>query len=419
LPSISKNETLEVEPSGITITPYIIKTLKNGDRQLKVGIMGSMGPNACLVSAGTRKAFTFGAFNDVTNKELWSEWVKETKESVQKLRMEFGVDVVVLLLHGGHPEDIYLQERIPDIDVIIAGHTLEHYGEKRGNTVMAHTGCCGEYLGLLELTYIPQKGVNISNVQQIEMNDSIQVDNDMMKMIEQYKEDINKVYKSSTYKYSTIIMQLNKDLMRVEEPNSTFGKWVISGILQEMNKLKYNVDVYVSNINLLRTNLVTANGNPTDLQFSDIFRLLSLGFDSKGDAGSPIVSYYVKKSEFWTMLEAYELYTDIPGSYYPLWSSTLKFDKWYWGIPYWNRFNKVTLHGKSYDEWPELIHVASVEYLANYWNKMRDLTRGLASIYIRDKDGNIISKPISDPNLPKEYELFANFLHGKPNLPEK
>ena len=114
----------------------IVEILDNGKQKLKVGILGIMGPNACLVSAPTRKAFSFGAFDDVTNRlflkleilrqlanngppgqnkprEVWLNW-SNFKSFLYWFcsREKHEVDVVIILLHGGHPEDVYLQEKV-------------------------------------------------------------------------------------------------------------------------------------------------------------------------------------------------------------------------------------------------------------------------------------------------------------------
>jgi 2',3'-cyclic-nucleotide 2'-phosphodiesterase (5'-nucleotidase family) len=395
--------------SNISIRPMIIETLDNGKEKLKVGILGIMGPNACLVSGGTRKAFSFGAFDDETNSEQWSAWIEQSKKSVAELKEYHKVDVVIVLLHGGHPEDVYLQEKVQGIDVIVAGHTTELYKEKKGSTILSHTGCCGEYLGLMELSYKKGEGVQVRELHHLLIDDSIPADEGMMKRIKQYKEDLRKVF-VSPYDYRTVVTEIDRDFLKVDEPNNPYGRWVVSGILSELNKLGTPVDLYASNLDLLRGSLFTVNGGATKVQFSDIFKIMSLGFDRNGHPGSPIVTYYFTKSDLWTMLEAYEMYTDILGMYFPCWSDSFQFEKWYWGIPYVNRFKNVTLHGKPYEEWPELVHIASPELLANFWTKARDLTSGLVDITLRDREGNPVEKPFYNASWPKEYVLFSQFL---------
>ena len=91
----------------------------------------------------------------------------------------------------------------------MAGHTTELYKEKKGNlsrvkydcqgsTILSHTGCCGEYLGLMELSYKKNEGVQVRELHHILINDSIPADEGMLKLVTNYKEQLQK---ASPYDY--------------------------------------------------------------------------------------------------------------------------------------------------------------------------------------------------------------------------
>ncbi len=49
-------------------------------------------------------------------------------------------DVIIVLLHGGPPEDAALASAVPDIDVIVAGHTHDEYHRTTRDGVRTRRG---------------------------------------------------------------------------------------------------------------------------------------------------------------------------------------------------------------------------------------------------------------------------------------
>ena len=70
---------------------------------------------------------------------------------VPVLREEFKPDVLIALTHIGHRRDRELAEAIPDIDLIIGGHshTVLERGDRIGDTLIVQTGFYGHSLGIV------------------------------------------------------------------------------------------------------------------------------------------------------------------------------------------------------------------------------------------------------------------------------
>jgi len=66
-----------------------------------------------------------------------------------------GCDVVIALAHEGYERDLKLAAAVPDIDVVVGGHSHTFLTEptKVGNVVVTQDGCWGENLGVLKLTF--------------------------------------------------------------------------------------------------------------------------------------------------------------------------------------------------------------------------------------------------------------------------
>lgn len=85
---------------------------------------------------------------------------------VPQLRKEYKPDLVVALTHIGIAQDRRLAQNVPDIDIIIGGHThvvLEH-GERVGNTLIAQAGSHGRFVGRVDIDFPDNSFVNVPDI---------------------------------------------------------------------------------------------------------------------------------------------------------------------------------------------------------------------------------------------------------------
>ena len=76
------------------------------------------------------------------------------------------------------------------------------------------------------------------------------------------------------------IATLSKNYPAVRESQAPLGIFVTSAVRRELNKrLKDPVDFYFTAASLIREGITPVEGKPTRYQYSDIFRILPLGFD--------------------------------------------------------------------------------------------------------------------------------------------
>ena len=93
-----------------------------------------------------------------------SDTYKTAKKFTKILKEDKKVDIVICLSHGGfHPnedgemvgEDLILAKKVPDIDIIISGHTHVETKEylQVGKTIIVQKGAYLKNVGKLELNY--------------------------------------------------------------------------------------------------------------------------------------------------------------------------------------------------------------------------------------------------------------------------
>lgn len=109
--------------------------------EIAVGVLGLTTPDTPIA---THPRNTLGlVFNDP---------IEVAREYVPRLQRE--ADLVVVLSHLGHTQEVLLAETVPGIDVIVGGHshTLLPSPVQVGDTLIVQANEWGKYLGVLQLT---------------------------------------------------------------------------------------------------------------------------------------------------------------------------------------------------------------------------------------------------------------------------
>ena len=102
---------------------------------------------------------------------------------------------MVVIIHGGAPEDEALAKKVKGLDVIVAGHTHKVYESVVGpkGVILSQAGAFGQFVGRLELIYQNGK-VRVRKKARphlVKIDDSVPVDKDLYDKIEGYKKHIS------------------------------------------------------------------------------------------------------------------------------------------------------------------------------------------------------------------------------------
>lgn len=151
------------------------------------------------------------------------------KEVVRKIKSQ--VDVVILLSHLGIRDDKCLAESIPEIDVILGGHThrfFENGIKEENQPLICQVGIFGDYIGHLTIDYKLDKR-SISNMKErtvpvIDFED----DSNILHVIYEYR-------KIAKIELSTTIAMLKKPLSISIESESQLGNLLADGVKKWVN----------------------------------------------------------------------------------------------------------------------------------------------------------------------------------------
>jgi len=362
---------------------------KNG---IRIGLFGIVGQDAedCAPESGID-------FGDI---------VTAGKETVAKIKAE-GADLIICLSHSGvwededKSEDEILAKEVPEIDVIISGHTHTKLDEAiiHGNTHIVAAQEYGKYLGELDLVKNEEGRWSLENYEHIPVNAEIEEDAYIGSIVDRYKAMINEHYLAQFgYEYDTVLavndVQFTPfaEFGRVHEED-TLGSIIADSYIYAVEQAEgENYEkVYAT---------VAPNGTIRDsfgkgeITVWDVFNVQSLGIGPDRIVGYPLVSVYLTGAELKVLAEVDVSVTSLMSAA-QLYPSGIR---WEYNP---NRLilNKVT-HVEFVDENGEAYPIENDElyrcicglYSAQMLGSVTDLSYGLLSIVPKDKDGN----PITD-----------------------
>ena len=370
------------------IKDYII--IKKGN--VKIGITGVFGIDA--LSCAPTCALKF------------KDPVKAVQKTVQKMKDKEKPDLIICLSHSGtwadpeQSEDEILAKSVPDLDLIISGHTHSRMSEPivHGDTTIVSCGEYGETLGSLHFEQKNNGRWKVSDFQCIPVTKSIQPDTKIDQIVSNYRQRVNQDFLSRyDYQANQIIANNPYHFSSVLEVNEIHKEHTMGNIIADsyiyaatkaLGEQGDPVDMAVVPSGTIRDTYY-----PGNLTVSDIFTSYSLGIGPDQVPGYPLISVYLTGAELRTAVEIDASLSDMMTSARLYWSG-LNFS---FG-PKRILLNKVTdVYQVSDNKRVEikdekLYHVVVDLYSAQMLSAVTDLSKGVLSVVPKDKNGD----PIQD-----------------------
>ena len=110
---------------------------------------------------------------------------EETREEAMRLRAQ-GADIIIVLSHLGLPQDLKLAQEVPDIDILLSGHTHNRMEDpiRVGKTLVMQSGSHGSFIGRLDLT-LSEGNIIDSHHQLIAIDDSFAEHPEMAELVDE------------------------------------------------------------------------------------------------------------------------------------------------------------------------------------------------------------------------------------------
>lgn len=368
----------------------------------KIGIFGAMGEEA--VSTAPMAEVTF------TNA------IEEAKRVVKVLQEQEKVDLILCLSHSGTnkdesvSEDELLAKKVPEIDVIISGHTHTELQEPIivGNTVI---GSCGEYgknLGVIKLYQNADQSWELANYDLVQINNSFAEDDIIKEKVSNFKANVQeKYFDKFGMKFDDIVATSDIQFetpgeLAVNHDEASIGNLISDAYIYAVKKAEGdNYDPIAAAI--VPCGTIRGTIFKGEITTADAFSISSLGIGADKMPGYPLISVYLNGKELNTACE-------VDASITPMMSDAQLFMS---GLNFTfnpNRliFNKVTEtalvnEDGSLDEIidTKLYRVVCGLYSAQMLSIVGDKSYGLMSIVPKNKEGN----PITDF---EQYIIYDN-----------
>ena len=337
---------------------------------------------------------------------VFKDPVEAVKETVAEIQEKEEVDMIVCVSHSGtweeesKSEDELLAKAVPELDLIVSGHTHSILEEPivHGNTAIVSTGEYGARVGSLKMVQQENGRWKIQDYTLTLMDNNYEEEAAAKEKIQQLGANIDNEYLAQ-FGYT-------------REQILTYNPWQFTQInglgtvLQEETLGNLLADSYLYAVNSSDTGddnpavvAVVPSGvirdtfqKDTDITVSDAFQVLSLGIGPDGVPGYPLVSIYLTGEELKTMAE-------VDASVSPIMTTAQLYTS---GITYTlnpNRLilNKVTdvdlqdMTGKTEDlQDDKLYRVVADLYSGQMLGAVSDQSFGILSVTPKDAQGKEI-----------------------------
>jgi 2',3'-cyclic-nucleotide 2'-phosphodiesterase (5'-nucleotidase family) len=283
---------------GLTRTHLV--ELANG---LRVGFFGLLGKAAVDVVARPGPV-------------RFSDQHQAAREAVGALKAR-GAQVIIAVTHAGIEEDRELAQQVEGIDLIISGHCHTALTEplREGRTIIAQTGNSLQYLGLLELAYTPGSGLQLRNGANrpylLPLDDRITPDPEIAAAVAEYTGACGKLLAAATGgRFPDLLAVIARSDFTLPNPKSNqetpAGNFVADAMrLVTAEKTGEKVDFAFQAAGQIRQALTPGRAEHARglLSLYDLLVLCPLGMGPDGNAGYPVVSFYLTGEEVRRVLE--------------------------------------------------------------------------------------------------------------------
>lgn len=236
------------------------------------------------------------------------EAVKETLEEIET--SEENIDMIVCVSHSGtnnnerKSEDEILAKAVPDIDLIVSGHTHTSLESpiRHGDTYIVSCGEYGKNLGSLSMSQKEDGRWQMDNYELIPIDDRIEADAETERKIDSFMGSVDRQYLSRFgYTRSQVLAENDIKFTPLDDMGEVHEEQNLGSIMADAYKYSVEsakgfdgnpVDVTVVPSGTVRDTYTKGN-----ITVEDVFNSFSLGTGKDGVPGYPLISVYLTGKE--------------------------------------------------------------------------------------------------------------------------
>ena len=331
--------------------------------------------------------------------------VEAVKETVEEIKKNEEADMIACVSHGGtwedesKSEDELLAKAVPDLDLIISGHTHSELQEaiQHGNTYIVSCGEYGRNLGSLSMTQNSDGRWDLSSYELIPVSEDVKADKATQERIDALMDTVDTNYLADFgYTRKEVLAQNDVEFNSLEEMGTEHKELNLGDIMADAyvyaveNSEYYDGDPV--DVAVVPSGTVRDTYTKGDITVEDVYNSFSLGIGKDGVAGYPLINAYLTGKELKLVAEVDASISDFMTTA-RLYCSGLNFTY----NPHRMILNKVTdcyltrADGERTEiEDDKLYHVVTDLYTGQMLGSVMKMSYGLLSLEPKDKDGNPI-----------------------------
>lgn len=330
--------------------------------------------------------------------------VEAASETVKEIQKNEDVDMIACVSHSGtwededSSEDEILAKNVPDIDLIISGHTHTTLEEpiRHGDTYIVSCGEYGKNLGALSMTQKKNKRWKLDTYKLMPVTDEVESDQATQERIDELMKTVDTNYLSHFgYTKDQVLAENDIEFNDLEEMSTRHEELNLGDIMSDAyvyaveNSEDYDgtpVDIAVVPSGTVRDTYTKG-----DITVEQVYNSFSLGIGKDGLAGYPLISAYLTGKELKLVAEVDASVSDFM-TIARLYCSGMNFTY----NPHRLILNKVTDCYLTKDgdreeiQDDKLYRVVTDLYTGQMLGSVIDVSHGLLSIVPKDKNGEPI-----------------------------
>ena len=385
--------------------------LNDGQKQIQSAFETYGVKDYVMVQKGDAKIAVVGVFGKdalecaPTCELSFKDPVEAVKKTVEEIKKNEEADMIACVSHGGtwedesKSEDELLAKAVPDLDLIISGHTHSELQEaiRHGNTYIVSCGEYGRNLGSLSMTQNFDGRWNLSAYELIPVSEDVKADKATQERIDALMDTVDTNYLADFgYTRKEVLAQNDVEFNSLEEMGTEHKELNLGDIMADAyvyaveNSEYYDGDPV--DVAVVPSGTVRDTYTKGDITVEDVYNSFSLGIGKDGVAGYPLINAYLTGKELKLVAEVDASISDFMTTA-RLYCSGLNFTY----NPHRMILNKVTdcyltrADGERTEiEDDKLYHVVTDLYTGQMLGSVMKMSYGLLSLEPKDKDGNPI-----------------------------
>ena len=242
--------------------------------------------------------------------------VEAVRATVADIKANEDVDMIVCVSHSGtwddesRSEDEILAKTVPDLDLILSGHTHTEIEEPilHGNTYVVSCGEYGKNLGQLSLTQKADGRWQMTDYRLLPLTSDVEADAETQRVIDGFMDTVDTDYlarfgftKDQVLAENDIVFSTQKDLENLHTEHN-LGDIIADAYVYAVENAD-DFDGTSVNFAVVPSGTVRDTYARGDITVEQVFNSFSLGIGADGVPGYPLISVYLTGREIKTAAE--------------------------------------------------------------------------------------------------------------------